>query len=66
MVSWSQLSDQFGHNYELARKFRQSFLDSLKRVGVVYPEAKLKVTDAGVLLLPSRPHLASLTGPNKR
>jgi len=59
MVSWSQLSDQFGHNYGLPRKFRQFFLDSLKRVSVVYPEAKLKVSDAGILLLPSRPHLAS-------
>jgi Plasmid encoded RepA protein len=59
LVSWSQLSDQFGHNYELPRKFRQFFLDSLKRVSAVYPEAKLKVSDAGVLLLPSRPHLAN-------
>jgi hypothetical protein len=66
MVSWSQLSDQFGHNYELPRKFRQFFLDSLKRVSVVYPEAKLKVSDAGILLLPSRPHLASAKAPAKR
>ena len=58
MVSWSQLSEQFGHNYSLQRKFRQFFLDSLKRVSAVYPEAKLKVSEAGVLLLPSRPHLA--------
>jgi hypothetical protein len=58
MVSWSQLSDQFGHSYELPRKFRHFFLDSLKRVLVVYPEARLNVSDAGILLLPSRPHLA--------
>ena len=65
MVSWSQLSDQFGHSYELPRKFRHFFLDSLKRVLVVYPEAKLSVSDAGVLLLPSRPHLAGIKTPNK-
>jgi len=59
MVSWSQLSDQFGHSYREQRTFRRFFLDSLKRVSAVYPEAKLKVTAAGVLLLPSRPHLAS-------
>jgi hypothetical protein len=58
MVSWSQLSDQFGHSYREQRTFRRFFLDSLKRVSAVYPEAKLKVTAAGVLLLPSRPHLA--------
>lgn len=58
MVSWEQLSQQFGHNYELPRKFRRGFLESLKRVLFVYPDAKLKVSDAGVMLLPSRPHLA--------
>jgi hypothetical protein len=66
MVSWSQLSDQFGHNYGLPRKFRRFFLDSLKRVSVVYPEAKLKLSDAGVLLLPSRPHLACAKVLSKR
>src|SRR5579862_2457790 len=66
LVAWSQLSDQFGHNYQLPRKFRQFFLDSLKRVSVVYPEAKLKVSDAGVLLLPSRPHLVNTKSLAKR
>ena len=66
MVSWSQLSDQFGHNYELPRKFRHFFLDSLKRVLLVYPEAKLKVSVAGVLLLPSRPHLAGIKATAQR
>jgi hypothetical protein len=60
MVSWSQLSQQFGHSYREQRTFRRFFLDSLKRVSLVYPEAKLKISDAGVLLLPSRPHLATV------
>jgi hypothetical protein len=58
MVSWDQLSQQFGHSYRETRTFRRFFLDSLKRVSVVYPDAKLKVSDAGILLLPSRPHVA--------
>ena len=57
-VTWQQLSEQFGHGYSELRRFRRFFIDSLKRVQVVYPEAKLKVADAGVILLPSRPHLA--------
>ena len=57
-VTWSQLSDQFGHGYAELRRFRRFFTESLKRVQAVYPEAKLKVADAGVVLLPSRPHLA--------
>ena len=65
MVSWEQLSNQFGHNYGLPRKFRHFFLDSLKRVSAVYPEAKLQISESGVLLLPSRPHLAN-TKPSKR
>ena len=57
MISWSQLSGQFGHGYSEPRKFRRFFLDSLKRVQAVYPEAKLKVADAGLMLLPSKPHV---------
>jgi hypothetical protein len=60
LVSWLQLSEQFGHSYRERRTFRRFFLDSLKRVSVVYPEAKLKISEAGILLLPSRPHLASV------
>ncbi len=60
-VTWQQLSDQFGHGYAELRKFRRFFIDSLKRVQTVYPEAKLKVADVGVILLPSRPHLAPTT-----
>jgi hypothetical protein len=66
MVSWDQLSQQFGHSYRETRTFRRFFLDSLKRVSVVYPDAKLKVSDAGILLLPSRPHLANTPAPAKR
>jgi hypothetical protein len=66
MVSWSQLSEQFGHNYREPRTFRRFFLDSLKRVSAVYPEAKLNVGASGVLLLPSRPHLANPKASLKR
>ena len=60
-VTWQQLSEQFGHGYSELRKFRRFFIDSLKRVQAVYPEAKLKVADVGVILLPSKPHLAPTT-----
>jgi len=66
MVSWDQLSQQFGHSYREPRTFRRFFLDSLKRVSAVYPDAKLKVSDAGILLLPSRPHLANATATFKK
>jgi hypothetical protein len=57
MVTWAQLSGQFGHGYSEPRKFRHFFLDSLKRVLAVYPEACVKAADIGLLLSPSRPHI---------
>ena len=57
-ITWQQLSEQFGHGYAELRTFKRFFTESLKRVHAVYPEAKLKVADAGVILLPSKPHLA--------
>ena len=59
-ITWAQLSGQFGHGYTAPRKFRHFFLDSLKRVQAVYPEAKLKVADVGLILIPSKPHVARL------
>jgi len=56
-VTWSQLSEQFGHGYAELRTFRRFFTESLKRVQAVYAESKLKVADVGVILLPSKPHL---------
>jgi hypothetical protein len=56
-VTWAQLSGQFGHGYAEPRKFRHFFLDSLKRVQAVYPEANVKPVDAGLILSPSRPHI---------
>lgn len=56
-ITWEQLSGQFGHSYTLLRKFRAYFVESLERVQVAYPEAKLKLTGAGITLLPSRPHV---------
>jgi hypothetical protein len=58
VMTWPQLSGQFGHSYGEIRYFRRYFHDSLDRVLKVYPEARLKCTDAGVTLLPSRPHVA--------
>ena len=56
-ISWAQLSGQFGHNYGEIRYFRRFFGDSLKRVLHIYPEARIKVSDTGLMLLPSKPHV---------
>jgi hypothetical protein len=56
-MTWAQLSGQFGHSYGAIRYFRRFFGESVQRVLKVYPEARLKWTENGVLLLPSRPHI---------
>jgi hypothetical protein len=56
-VTWAQLSGQFGHGYAEPRKFRHFFLDSLRRVMAVYPEANVKPAEVGLVLAPSRPHV---------
>lgn len=61
IITWKQLSQQFGHGYAEVRTFKRFFTESLKRVQAVYPEAKLKVGEVGVVLMPSRPHLAPTT-----
>jgi hypothetical protein len=58
IITWKQLSEQFGHGYAEVRTFKRFFTESLKRVQTVYPEAKLKVGEVGVVLMPSKPHLA--------
>lgn len=60
-MSWAQLSGQFGHSYGAIRYFRRFFGESVQRVLKVYPEARLKCTDHGILLLPSRPHVEPRT-----
>ena len=57
-VTWQQLSEQFGHGYAELRTFRRFFTQSLQRVLEVYPEAKLRIGDVGVILMPSKAHLA--------
>jgi Plasmid encoded RepA protein. len=57
-IRWDQLSEQFGHGYSELRFFRRYFLDSLKRVLRVYSDANVSLNDHGVLLRPSRPHVA--------
>jgi len=67
LVTWAQLSGQFGHGYAELRKFRRFFMDSLQRVQQVYTDAKLRTDDRGVLLLPSKPHVtpSRITGKSR-
>jgi len=67
-IPWEALALQFGSNFSQAnpnqalRDFRKNFLTALKIVHLVYPQAKVDITDKGVILLPSKPHVPIRNG----
>lgn len=52
-VPWELLGLQFGSEYTRPRAFREYFIRALGRVVTVYPAARVKPTEAGLLLAPS-------------
>lgn len=54
-ITWQTLKSQFGPDYNRLRKFREKFVLALKTVLTVYPDAKIDVTEAGLVLHNSRP-----------
>jgi hypothetical protein len=65
-IRWEPLMMQFGSGYtteagQAARDFKKAFLRALKMVLLVYPEASVQVSEAGIVLLPSPPHVLPAT-----
>lgn len=56
-VSWSQLSGQFGGNYSRERSFKHAFKKHLQVVLMYYPEARVSVTQNGLILRRSKLHI---------
>lgn len=62
LVSWDALRNQFGPDYKRERKFREDFLEALKKVQSVYRAARLDISPGGsVRLLQSPPPIAPTT-----
>lgn len=62
-IPWAALQGQFGADYKVPRQFKAAFLRELKKVLVVYPEAKVVAVETGLAggalrLLPSKTHIA--------
>jgi hypothetical protein len=57
-IPWELLQMQFGAEYKLTRQFKAKFLEHLKKVQTVYPDAKLETEGEGLILMPSAPHIA--------
>lgn len=59
-ISWEQLQNQFGPSYDHNRKFKQKFIEVLKKVKKVYSVANISLVNLGnnrngLLLKPSSP-----------
>ena len=64
-IPWVALQGQFGADYKVPRQFKAAFLRELKKVLVVYPEAKVVAVEAGdaggaLRLMPSKPHIKGI------
>lgn len=66
-IPWEELLLQFGSEYKVnsedpgcaVRDFRnKSFLPALKVIGEIYPDAKFETSPKGLILHPSKPHVA--------
>src|SRR5271156_5629310 len=54
-VGWPALYSQFGIGYGRLRAFRGHFIECLALATAAYPEARIELSERGVVLRPSRP-----------
>lgn len=57
-IPWAALAMQFGSDYARLRDFKAAFLAELRKVSTVYAGAQFEITDAGLVVKPSVPHIA--------
>lgn len=66
-IPWAALQMQFGADYARdshgIRNFKMKFFHHLRTVLVLYPEANVEDGELGLLLKPSKPHVAQLPPP---
>jgi hypothetical protein len=57
-VRWAALRDQFGTGYNDLYNFKRDFKKALAPAVAAYPEARIEMEEAGVILHPCRPPVA--------
>lgn len=55
LITWEQLHNQFGAQYDRLRAFKAQFVSKLPAVHAVYREAKFEVEASGLRVFPSPP-----------
>jgi hypothetical protein len=64
-LHWKSLREQFAQEYtgkDADKDFKKKFVPALKKVLIVYPQAKVKLVTGGLLLLGSPPPIAPKLG----
>ena len=59
-ISWAALAGQFGAGIKLRKHFKPAFTESLALAQAVYRDARVDVTEAGLVLKPSPPPVRKL------
>ena len=54
-VGWPALHAQFGSGFTRLRRFREHFIEGLGLALAAYPDARVELSERGVILKPSRP-----------
>lgn len=54
-ISWLSIQAQFGGGFKALKHFKPSFLEALSAAVAAYPEARVDVEDAGIVIHPARP-----------
>lgn len=57
VIPWETLQLQFGAHYKRTRDFRRFFIERLKAVSAIYPNANVEPTSDGLKLRPSKSHI---------
>lgn len=60
-IPWEALASQFGGEYKVVRQFKAAFIETLRKVATVYPDANFETTDGGLVVKPCRPHIPMKT-----
>jgi Plasmid encoded RepA protein len=60
-LSWQNLRDQFGEEYNDGKNFKRKFAEALRQVSLVYPAARVTEVIGGIQLHASHPPLAPTT-----
>ena len=60
-ISWLAIFGQFGEGYRELYHFKPRLTDALAAAVAAYPEARIELSEAGIVLHPSRPPVSKTT-----